>query len=599
MTASLAPISLPIAFDGDRMVVTNPVSNRRLHRKRLSPSTAKAMEGCPARYAAEKLMPGLEDPFGAAPVGTSGHAVMEALMQQLPADRTQQRAEELLITELLNEAAPRPKDGWPGILATRGAEWLTSVRAAFSGLFGIEDPAEVDVFSTEMHLDTAEVAGVPFVGYIDRVERITSRSGADRFRVVDYKTAKKLPWTPRGQINAHEDQLRAYILAFADSLQVPTSHVSAAIYYTRDKVAKAKAVPAPKSRLDDTARRFNRSWVDLKSYCSEAAWPCVSSPLCGWCPLVSVCPVAKADGKVAKLDGLPVAEQFDVPVLRPLDAVSYLADAQLRAQAKLSKPPESTPDLAHLEALADQWGARNSPVLQLPASSEPDVSEPEPDPADDPAESSAGAVVQLGDGRVETATDLDPEGVSSTDSSGSGGMRPYAAHVSGKDRETVNDARGDTTMATNFLHDDKPWEEVSGPSSTLNPNSYSAQAAFGIVEIAVESLHDAGFALRPSVVSELSQTLAAVVARVQLALTGRTSMQEGMNARLRGALRTALKTLPCPVGASSEELHDWVEKITRRTNSVAAAAIALWDAGDPEVPEQFTALAGLRRIAAA
>lgn len=417
--------------------------------------------------------------------------------------------------------------------------------------------------------------------------------------VPTHNTAKKLPWTPRGQINAHEDQLRAYILAFANSLQLPTSHVSAAIYYTRDKVAKAKAVSAPKSRLDDTARRFNRSWVDLKSYCSEAAWPCVSSPLCGWCPLVSVCPVAKADGKVAKLDGLPVAEQFDVPVLRPLDAVSYLADAELRAQAKLSKPPESTPDLAHLEALADQWGARNSPVLQLPASSEPDVFEPEPDVADDPAERSAGAVVQPGDGRDETATDLDPEGISSTDSSGSGGMRPYAAHVSGKDRETVNDARGDTTMATNFLHDDKPWEEVSGPSSTLNPNSYSAQAAFGIVEIAVESLHEAGFALRPSVVSELSQTLAAVVARVQLALTGRTSMQEGMNARLRGALRTALKTLPCPVGASSEELHDWVEKITRRTNSVAAAAIALWDAGDPEVPEQFTALAGLRRIAAA
>ena len=566
MTTILAPISLPIAFDGDRMVVTNPASNRRLRRQRLSPSTAKGMEGCPARYAAEKLLPGVEDPFGAAPLGTSGHAVMEALMQQPGPLRTPERAEELLITELLNRAAPRPKESWPGIAATQGAEWLTSVRAAFSGLFSIIDPTTVSVYSTEMHLDTAEVAGVPFVGYIDLVQRVESPFGGDRFKIVDYKSSRKMPWTPRGQINAHEDQLRTYILAFSNVEQIPTSHVSAAVYYTRDKLARAKPVPASRSKLDDTARRFSRAWTDLNTYVDQAAWPCVSSPLCGWCPLVSVCPVAKADGRVARLDGLPTAEQFDVPILRELNTEMYLAEADLRALRSAPEPDDISPDMAHLNALADEFGAK------YPRNTPEPVEDPVVDLAPDSAEDSMAGFGAVGE------------------------CPAVAAHVSDNGRAPAPESK-DETMPSTFLREDKVYEETSGPNSTLNPNSFASMAAFGTVELAVKTLHEAGFPIRLAAVTELSQTLAAVVAKVQTGITGRVSMQEGMNSRLRGALHTAMETLPCPLGASSDELHAWTEAITRRTRSVALAAIALWDAGEPEVPEEFVALVGLRRVA--
>jgi hypothetical protein len=70
-------------------------------------------------------------------------------------------------------------------------------------------------------------------------------------------------------------------------------------------------------------------------------------------------------------------------------------------------------------------------------------------------------------------------------------------------------------------------------------------------------------------------------------------MQDGIHARLRGALHTAMQTLPPPLGGTAGELQAWVESVTRRTRSIATAAIRLWDAGEPAVPE-FTALVGLK-----
>ena len=49
---------------------------------------------------------------------------------------------------------------------------------------------------------------------------------------------------------------------------------------------------------------------------------------------------------------------------------------------------------------------------------------------------------------------------------------------------------------TSLLREDKPWEQTAGPDGRLNPNSYSATAVFGIVEMAVELLHAAGVPLR-------------------------------------------------------------------------------------------------------
>jgi putative RecB family exonuclease len=114
-------------------------------------------------------------------------------------------------------------------------------------------------------------------------------------------------------------------------------------------------------------------------------------------------------------------------------------------------------------------------------------------------------------------------------------------------------------------------------------------AVFGVTSLAVDTLRASGFALKGTVVRELAQMLAAIIAEVQVSFTGATSYQDGMHSRLRGALRTAMDTAPCPLGGSEEELADWARLMVRRTESIASTAIDLWDRGEPAMPE-FDAL---------
>ena len=145
---------------------------------------------------------------------------------------------------------------------------------------------------------------------------------------------------------------------------------------------------------------------------------------------------------------------------------------------------------------------------------------------------------------------------------------------------------------TSMLCEDKPWEQTAGPDGRLNPNSYSATAVFGIVEMAVELLHQAGVPLRPSVVTALSRTLAHVVLTVQQDLSGSASYQDGVNTRLRGALRTAVATMPLPFGRDAQAWSEWVARAVRRTDSIARAAVGLFDDADPH-DEPWRALADL------
>src|SRR6478735_5637653 len=69
----------PLAWDGDRLVTTTDEATAAVDRARLSASTAKAVNSCPARMVADRLMRGPEDPLDPAPLGTAAHTVLERL----------------------------------------------------------------------------------------------------------------------------------------------------------------------------------------------------------------------------------------------------------------------------------------------------------------------------------------------------------------------------------------------------------------------------------------------------------------------------------------------------------------------------------------
>ncbi len=131
------------------------------------------------------------------------------------------------------------------------------------------------------------------------------------------------------------------------------------------------------------------------------------------------------------------------------------------------------------------------------------------------------------------------------------------------------------------LYEDKTWEETAGPNSDLNPNSYAAQAAFGFVGMAVHEIHTAGIQLRPETVDALAGTLQFVVGSVQEVFTGKTSLHHGLNTRLRGALHTALETMPVPFGGTDQDWETWVRRIIVRVTSIANASLRLWDNANP------------------
>jgi putative RecB family exonuclease len=286
----------------------------------------------------------------------------------------------------------------------------------------------------------------------------------------------------------------------------------------------------------------------LKRYVADRAFPATLSPLCGWCPLVNACPVAARDGKVARVDGLLTAAELGIPTLGAIAAVAI---------------------------------GPNDPVGERPVT-----------PGSDAAVSRACAVEAPDD---EFAAPVEPPAAVED------AWRPFvdaelaAAHMDPQEPGRTGTQDGGAVM-TSLLREDKPWEQTAGPDGLLNPNSYSATAVFGIVEMAVELLYAAGVQLGSSVVTALSRTLAHVVLAMQRDLAGSTSYQDGVNTRLRGALRTAVATMPPPFGRDAQAWSAWVARVTRRTDSIAKAAVALFD-DDPGAEPPYRELVDLARPA--
>lgn len=127
------------------------------------------------------------------------------------------------------------------------------------------------------------------------------------------------------------------------------------------------------------------------------------------------------------------------------------------------------------------------------------------------------------------------------------------------------------------LHEDRPYTPVAGDG--LNPNSYAAIAVWGLVSLATEVLHENGQPMTRDTVRSLSHTFASLVLNEQSRVTGSTNFQDGMNTRVRGALRTALNTLPPPFGQGREEWDSWFTKMGNRLRAISDVAIDLWNVG--------------------
>ena len=477
--------------DGDLILTLEASLLPKVIRRRMSVSTAQSIESCPARWAVTSVLPRLEDPFGAAELGIATHQVFEDLFRLPAVERTIDAARDVVAG--LAEAHPDLQVPPAGDVDAR-KRWREEIDRRMVGLWQIEDPAEVDVVATEQRIKV-EVAGIPVVAVIDRVDRNWDQM---KVKLIDFKAGLAKP--PKLFFGDHHgEQLRLYALAWAAHTGGPLP-AAAQVYYVAH--GKARKVGLTRSNLFEAADGVARAWERMQAFSETAAFPTRASALCGWCPLAQVCPAAAAAGRAEPRS--PEA------LIGPVLGVAGLPQPVIAAGgAPAAESSRAEPNRRPLDEQDDRTGPKSGRPIE----------------------------------------------------------------------------RG-----SSMRHEDKPWvEEIEG---RLNFSSYAAGAVFGLTELAVETLHQAGVALTGQSVYALAETFATVIANVQRVMDAKVNMAEGLHTRLRGALRTSLVTLPAPFGADQEAWAAWVAATERRLRAIVTVAERLWQAERHEPGQPWAALAG-------
>jgi putative RecB family exonuclease len=346
---TLLPVgALEFTGDGDLKIDPKLVESR-VRRKALSPSTMNALVGkgsCAARFA---LDPEARTPEQATSLAMKLAAGID-LTQGGKIDLTDQEAmikRSMLVTDVVN---------------------------GFRGIFDIEKPHDVDVFSRELKIDNVEVAGVPILGYIDRVD-----NDADgKLRIVDYKSGKVTKSSdffgdPQG------DQMRVYALAASQIYD--TEIKEARLYFTRE--GKVRRIATSQKYMTDTRRKVVEGWDRLGEYTEQATFPTVVSGLCGWCPLVNACPSAQREGRESKIEAPQAVELgMSIPLRKGIEpeadpateAPAHAGDensesTQSTEGAAMTKTkttwPEDRPWVAHVEGRLNPLSYDASAVVGL------------------------------------------------------------------------------------------------------------------------------------------------------------------------------------------------------------------------------------------
>ncbi|HEX9087877.1 MAG TPA: PD-(D/E)XK nuclease family protein [Arthrobacter sp.] len=310
-----------LAWDGKTLVVTGDgLVENKLRRAALSPSTSKSMQSCAARWVGERLLRSEEeDPFAPAPLGTSGHAVLEDLfdVREFAVEMRTMRTAASIVerhADKLWADDPNADDAVRAAVRINRYRWIADVRTSYEGLWTIEDPKSINVWGRETQIDGLFLNGVPINGFIDRIQEgtgaITQKYG---LIAEDFKTGKVPSKYSLRYGDDHGDQLRIY----AAALEAKTGEkaVGATVLYT--KFGEKRDVDLSESAMAKTLKTFKLSWDRHNRYMKNAEFPTKVSALCGWCPLVNSCPVAKAEGKEGKIDGLLSATDLGIPSLRP------------------------------------------------------------------------------------------------------------------------------------------------------------------------------------------------------------------------------------------------------------------------------------------
>ncbi|MGF1597709.1 MAG: RecB family exonuclease [Acidimicrobiales bacterium] len=248
--------------------------------RHVSPSSAAAFEQCPRRWRF-KYIDNEREPSGqAALVGSFAHRVLEFVCGLPAVHRTPEQAK-ALAKELWHDFATDPDYQALELDDDQARAFRWQAWLSITGLWDLEDPARVEVVTTEQRV-SVDLGDVPFVGVIDRVDRV-----ADKLVVSDYKSGS-LP-----RVRWRGDKIQQVML-YAAALTRSTGDQPhrARLLYLGQRILD---VAVTERRLEEAEGQLAATWGRITASCTADSHEPNPGVLCGWCPFVDRCPEGRSE----------------------------------------------------------------------------------------------------------------------------------------------------------------------------------------------------------------------------------------------------------------------------------------------------------------
>jgi putative RecB family exonuclease len=246
----------------------------------LSPSRAGDFVACPLRYRF-RTVDRLPEPFSPAAVrGTVVHKVLEDLFDLDAADRTPDRAR-----QLLEPAWKGLLDAEPALaeLFAEGSEdfetWLAECDRVLGRYFTVEDPQRLEPAEREIYIETLLGSKLLLRGFVDRIDI----APGNLIRVVDYKTGRSPGIATEAKALF---QMKFYALVIWRSRGVVPAMLQL-VYLGNAEVLRY--VPDIADLLA-TERKVEAIWQAIRRAEESGDWRPSPGRLCGWCSFKPMCP---------------------------------------------------------------------------------------------------------------------------------------------------------------------------------------------------------------------------------------------------------------------------------------------------------------------
>jgi putative RecB family exonuclease len=246
----------------------------------ISPSRAGDFLACPLLYRFRTIDRLPEPPSPDAVRGTVVHKVLEDLFDAPAAERTPERAGDMLAPtwELLLEADPALAEMFGGEGPDLAA-WLVSCRTVLDRYFDLEDPRRLEPAERELYVEALLDSKLLLRGFVDRVD--VAPDG--RIRVVDYKTGRS---PGEGYEAKALFQMKFYALVLWRLRGVVPS-VLQLVYLGNGEILRYEP---DEDDLRATERKVEAVWRAIRLAQETGDWRPSPSRLCDWCSFHQFCP---------------------------------------------------------------------------------------------------------------------------------------------------------------------------------------------------------------------------------------------------------------------------------------------------------------------